>query len=125
MEYYAKACDFGQRRGTDETAERVLELGERTLKAVETGDLDMVEREIDWVTKLKLIERYRAKHDLPLSSPRIPQIDLASHDVSRRRGLYCLLERKGAVDRVTTDLRIFEAKSVPPQTTRARVRGGS
>ncbi|HET6815725.1 MAG TPA: Pup--protein ligase [Mycobacteriales bacterium] len=123
LEYYAKARDFVQRRGTDATAERVLDLWERTLKAVETGDLDMVEREIDWVTKLKLIERYRAKHDLPLSSPRIAQIDLAYHDVSRRRGLYYLLERKGAVDRVTTDLRIFEAKSVPPQTTRARLRG--
>src|SRR3954465_8801193 len=123
MEYYAKARDFVQRRGTDATAERVLELWERTLKAVDTGDLDIVEREIDWVTKLKLIERYRAKHDLPLSSPRIAQIDLAYHDVSRRRGLYYLLERKGGVDRVTTDLRIFEAKSVPPQTTRARLRG--
>jgi proteasome accessory factor A len=43
--------------------------------------------------------------------------------VSRRRGLYYLLERKGAVERVTNDLRIFEAKSVPPQTTRARLRG--
>jgi proteasome accessory factor A len=123
LEYYAKARDFVQRRGTDATAERVLDLWERTLKAVETGDLDSVEREIDWVTKLKLIERYRAKHDLPLSSPRIAQIDLAYHDVSRRRGLYYLLERRGAVDRVTTDLRIFEAKSVPPQTTRARLRG--
>ena len=123
LEYYAKARDFVQRRGADAVAERVLELWERTLQAVETGDLDKVDREIDWVTKLNLIERYRAKHDLPLSSPRIAQIDLAYHDVNRRRGLYYLLERKGAVDRVTTDLRIFEAKSVPPQTTRARLRG--
>ncbi|MBV9097598.1 MAG: proteasome accessory factor PafA2 family protein, partial [Frankiaceae bacterium] len=38
-------------------------------------------------------------------------------------GLYYLLERKGQVDRVANDLRIFEAKSVPPQTTRARLRG--
>ncbi|HET6910534.1 MAG TPA: Pup--protein ligase [Mycobacteriales bacterium] len=123
LEYFAKARDFVQRRGADATAERVLELWERTLQAVETGDLDKVEREIDWVTKYKLIERYRAKHDLPLASARVAQIDLAYHDVNRRRGLYYLLERKGAVDRVTSDLRIFEAKSVPPQTTRARLRG--
>jgi proteasome accessory factor A len=123
LEYFAKARDFVQRRGTDATAERVLDLWERTIKAVESGDLSIVEREIDWVTKYQLIERYRAKHDLPLSSPRVAQIDLAYHDVSRRRGLYYLLERKGAVERVTTDLRIFEAKSVPPQTTRARLRG--
>jgi proteasome accessory factor A len=123
LEYYAKARDFVQRRGTDPTAERVLDLWERTIKAVDSGDLGLVEREIDWVTKFQLIERYREKHDLPLSSPRVAQIDLAYHDVSRRRGLYYLLERKGAVERVTTDLRIFEAKSVPPQTTRARLRG--
>jgi proteasome accessory factor A len=123
LEYFAKARDFVHRRGADATAERVLDLWERTLQAVESGDLDKVEREIDWVTKYKLIERYRAKHDLPLSSPRIAQIDLAYHDVNRRRGLYYLLERKGAVDRVASDLRIFEAKSVPPQTTRARLRG--
>jgi proteasome accessory factor A len=60
---------------------------------------------------------------MPLSSPRVAQLDLAYHDVNRRRGLYYLLERRGAMERVTTDLKIFEAKSVPPQTTRARLRG--
>jgi proteasome accessory factor A len=123
QEYFTKARDFVQRRGGDATTNRVLELWERTLKAVDTGDLTLVEREIDWVMKYQLIERYREKHDLALSSPRIAQIDLAYHDVSRRRGLYYLLERRGAVERVTTDLKIFEAKSVPPQTTRARLRG--
>ncbi|RDJ94112.1 hypothetical protein B4Q13_17080 [Lacticaseibacillus rhamnosus] len=34
-----------------------------------------------------------------------------------------LLEKRGMVARMTTDLKIFEAKSVPPQTTRARLRG--
>jgi proteasome accessory factor A len=123
QEYFVKARDFVQRRGSDPTTDRVLELWERTLKAVDSGDLSLVDREIDWVMKHQLIERYRDKHDLPLSSPRIAQIDLAYHDVSRRRGLYYLLERRGAVERATTDLKIFEAKSVPPQTTRARLRG--
>ncbi len=122
-EYYGKARDFVDARGGDATAKRVLELWERTLRAVETGDLDLVEREIDWVTKYKLIERYRRKYDLPLSSPRVAQLDLTYHDVHRERGLYYLLEKRGAVDRVTRDLDIFEAKSVPPQTTRARLRG--
>jgi proteasome accessory factor A len=123
QEYFTKARDFVQRRGGDTTTEKVLELWERTLKAVDTGDLALVEREIDWVAKYQLIERYRAKHDMPLSAPRVAQLDLAYHDVNRRRGLYYLLERRGAMERVTTDLKIFEAKSVPPQTTRARLRG--
>jgi proteasome accessory factor A len=122
-EYFAKASDFIDRRGGDPTVKRVLDLWERTLRAVDTGDLSLVDREIDWVTKYQLIERYRAKHDLPLSSPRIAQLDLAYHDVNRHRGLYYLLEQKGAVERATTDLAIFEAKSVPPQTTRAKLRG--
>ena len=122
-EYHAKAADFVERRGGDALTKRILELWDRTLTAVETGDLDLVAREIDWVTKYQLIQRYRNKHDLPLSSPRIAQLDLAYHDINRNRGLYYLLERKGAVERTTSDLATFEAKSVPPQTTRARLRG--
>jgi proteasome accessory factor A len=122
-EYLGKARDFVARRGADPIAARVLDLWERTISAVSSGDLSLVEREIDWVIKYQLIERYRAKHNLPLSSPRIAQIDLAYHDINRNRGLYYLLERRGSVDRVARDLEIFEAKSVPPQTTRARLRG--
>jgi proteasome accessory factor A len=122
-EYLGKARDFVARRGADPIAARVLDLWERTISAVSTGDLSLVDREIDWVIKYQLIERYRAKHNLPLSSPRIAQIDLAYHDINRNRGLYYLLERRGSVDRVARDLDIFEAKSVPPQTTRARLRG--
>lgn len=122
-EYLGKAKDFVDRHGGDETDKRVLDLWERTLRAVETGDLGLVAREIDWVAKYQLIERYRAKHDLALSSPRVAQLDLAYHDVHRGRGLYYLLERRGEVERAARDLAIFEAKSVPPQTTRARLRG--
>ena len=122
-EYLNKALEFTSRNGADATAERVLAMWERALDSIESGNLDKVAREIDWVTKYQLIERYRAKHDLPLSAPRIAQLDLAYHDVHRGRGLYYLLQRNGAVDRVTSDLKIFEAKSVPPQTTRARLRG--
>jgi proteasome accessory factor A len=73
--------------------------------------------------KYKLIERYRAKHNMTMSHPRVAQIDLAYHDIHRRRGLYYLLEKKGQATRICNDLKIFEGKSVPPQTTRARLRG--
>lgn len=124
QEYLTRAHDFVDRRGIGTPLiERTLDLWERTLKAVDSEDFGLVEREIDWVIKWKLIERYRAQHNLPLSHPRIAQLDLAYHDIHRDRGLYYLLEKRGAVARVTSDLRIFEAKSVPPQTTRARLRG--
>lgn len=122
-EYHSKAVDFVSRRGPNPVAERVVELWGRALRSIETGDLSLIDREIDWATKYRLVERYRAKHNLALSSPRVAQLDLAYHDIHRGRGLYYMLERKGLVDRVTRDVTIFEAKSVPPQTTRARLRG--
>jgi proteasome accessory factor A len=122
-DYYQRAVDFVERTSGDPSDKRVLELWGRTLDAVASQDLTKIEREIDWATKYRLIERYRAKNGLPLSSPRVAQLDLAYHDISRSRGLYYLLQRKGAVDRVVSDLAIFEAKSVPPQTTRAKLRG--
>jgi proteasome accessory factor A len=123
QEYLGKARDFVDRRGSDPVTDRVLDLWTRTVEAISTGDLSLVDREIDWVIKHRLIERYRSKHGLALSSPLIAQIVLAYHDVNRNRGLYYLLERRGEVERVARDLDIFEAKSVPPQTTRARLRG--
>ena len=123
-EYYEKAVDFVERRGIRTgTVAQVLELWGRTLDAIDTQDLDRIDTEIDWVMKYKLIERYRAKHNMTMSHPRVAQIDLAYHDIHRRRGLYYLLEKKGQAARICNDLKIFEGKSVPPQTTRARLRG--
>ncbi|GAA2519429.1 MULTISPECIES: Pup--protein ligase [Streptomyces] len=123
-EYYEKAADFVDRRGIRTgTVAQVLELWGRTLDAIEEEDLDRIGTEIDWVMKYKLLERYRAKHNMTMSHPRVAQIDLAYHDIHRRRGLYYLLEKKGQAARICNDLKIFEGKSVPPQTTRARLRG--
>ena len=122
-EYLTRATDFTGTNGRDPVTDRVLEMWQRVLGAIETGNLDTIAREIDWVTKYQLIERYRARHDLPLSAPRIARLDLAYHDLRRDRGLYYQLQRNGAVHRVTRDLDIFEAKSIPPQTTRAKLRG--
>ncbi|MDQ1749036.1 MAG: proteasome accessory factor, partial [Pseudonocardiales bacterium] len=122
-EYFEKARAFVDTAGTDPVTEQVLDLWGRTLKAVESGDLSLIDREIDWATKYQLIERYRNKYDLPLSSPRIAQLDLTYHDIRRDRGLFYLLQGRGAITRISTDLAVFEAKNVPPQTTRARLRG--
>jgi len=123
-EYLARVSDFvTQRGGGSPQDKQVLELWERGLRALRTGDLSLVERELDWVIKYQLIERYRAKHDLPLSDVRVQRLDLAYHDISRTEGLYNLLAAKGLVERLTTDLEVFEATSVPPQTTRAKLRG--
>jgi proteasome accessory factor A len=122
-EYYARAIDHVSRRGSDALTDRVMELWDRTLTAVEQQDLTRIDREIDWAIKHRLVERYRSKHRMDLSNPRIAQLDLAYHDIRRGRGLFDLLQRKALVDRVTDDGEIEAAKDTPPATTRAKLRG--
>ena len=119
-EYLAKAKDL---TGDDAVSRRVLGLWERALDAIGAGNLDAIAREIDWVIKYRLIERYRAEHGVPMSAPEVARADLAYHDISRDRGLYYELQRGGAVERTARDIDIFEAKTVPPTLGRYRQAG--
>jgi proteasome accessory factor A len=122
-EYFGRAVDHVAQRGSDPVTDRVLELWGRTLDAVERQDFSMIDREVDWAIKLKLIERYQRRHGLELSHPRIAQLDLAYHDIRRGRGVFDVLARKDLVDRVVDDGDVEAAKDTPPQTTRAKLRG--
>jgi proteasome accessory factor A len=122
-EYHTKAAEHVARRGSDPVADRVIELWGRTLDAVESQELSKIDREIDWAIKYRLVEQYRAKNGMELSNARVAQIDLAYHDIRRGRGVFDLLQRKGLVERVTNDDDIEAAKDIPPQTTRAKLRG--
>ena len=50
-------------------------------------------------------------------------MDLAYHDVNRKRGLYYLLERRALAERMCEEDDIERATQEPPQSTRARLRG--
>jgi len=122
-EYHDRAVKHVEAAGADPTTHQVVELWGRTLDAVEEQDFSKIDTEIDWAIKHRLVERYRRKYDLDLSSPRIAQLDLAYHDIRRGRGVFDVLQRKGLVKRVTDDGEIELAKDTPPQTTRAKLRG--
>ncbi|MGI8459274.1 MAG: Pup--protein ligase [Propionibacteriaceae bacterium] len=123
-EYLSKVADHAASHGlTDDTTTRVLDLWERSIRAVSDDKLSLIDTEVDWAIKLKLLDRYCAKHQMSLADPRIAQLDLAYHDIRRNRGIFSLMEARGQVARVTNDLDIFRAKSVPPPTTRAKLRG--
>jgi proteasome accessory factor A len=122
-EYFERAVRFAERRDGDERTRSVLAEWGGALDALEGGDLDRLERKIDWVAKMRLIDRYRARHDLPLTHPRVALMDLTYHEVNRDRGLYYLLEHRGLMERVVSDREIQRAMREPPQTTRARLRG--
>ncbi|UUZ46149.1 Pup--protein ligase [Janibacter limosus] len=123
-EYLSRAKDYAAREGIDDPVSvRVLDLWERTLDAIATDDPAAVGTEIDWIIKYRLLDAYAAKHGLDIADPRPAQLDLAYHDIDRRRGVHHLLQRAGKVARVVTDEDIAAAVDTPPQTTRARLRG--
>jgi proteasome accessory factor A len=121
-EYLGRAQKYADTKGLTPLEMRALEMWEHVLDGLE-HDPYSLDRECDWVIKHKLIESYCAKHDLPLSHPRVSLIDLQYHDINRERGLFYKLQDRGLVERVTTDEAIDDAVETPPQTTRARLRG--
>ncbi|MHA7275635.1 Pup--protein ligase [Arthrobacter sp. HLT1-21] len=124
QEYLSRVSQFVETNGAHTPhVERILELWGRTLQAVGSGDHGLIDREIDWAIKKKLIDRYRDRHELGLESARVAQLDLTYHDISRERGLYFLLQQRGETERVVDDVDIKNAVDIPPQTTRARLRG--
>jgi len=50
-------------------------------------------------------------------------MDLQYHNISRDRGLYYIAERRGLVDREVHEEDVNLAIELPPQTTRAKIRG--
>ncbi len=101
----------------------VLDLWQRGLDALESGDHGSIETELDWAIKKRLIDRYRAAHDVALSDARVRRLDLAYHDISPTDGLFTRLVERGLAATVVDDATIAEAVDIPPQTTRARLRG--
>jgi proteasome accessory factor A len=121
-EYLERAQRYAQTRDLSPLEVQALQMWEHCLTRLADDPLTL-DREVDWVIKHKLIESYCARHELPLSDPRVALLDLQYHDIDRRRGLFYKMQQRGLVERVTSDEAIDEAVETPPQTTRARLRG--
>jgi proteasome accessory factor A len=121
-EYLERVMRYMRASALSPEVERAVAMWEHLLTGLEKDPLTL-HREVDWVAKYHLIERYKMRHGLPLSSAKLALIDLNYHDVNRERGLFYTLERAGLVDRMVTDASVTKAMTDPPATTRARLRG--
>jgi len=121
-EYLDRAMRFARSPGFPPEVQRAVDRWEHLLTGLEKDPMTL-DREVDWVMKYRLLERYGESRGLPLSDPKMSMMDLAYHDVDRSRGLFYLLQNKGLADRIVTDEKVAAAVVNPPQTTRARLRG--
>ncbi len=129
-EYLERALRYADKRDLSPLETTALSMWEHCMTGLEKDPLTLG-REVDWVTKHNLVERFRERHDLPLTHPRVALLDLQYHDVNRDRGVFYKLQERGMVERLPSvpghdddpDEAITRAMDTPPQTTRARLRG--
>jgi proteasome accessory factor A len=121
-EYLDRAMRFSRSPGFPSQVQAAVDRWEHLLTGLEKDPMTL-DREVDWVMKYKLLDRYSNRRGIPLSDPKMSMMDLSYHDVDRTRGLYYMMENAGLTDRVVTDEKVADAVVRPPQTTRARLRG--
>ena len=108
--------------GGEEVGQQVLERWEATLAALERDPLTL-DGQLDWVTKLKLLDAYRERDSLEWDDPKLALLDLQYHDVRPEKSLYERLVRAGKVERLVEEADVTTAMTEPPPSTRAYFRG--
>ena len=108
--------------GGDDVGGQVLARWESVLSALERDPMSL-DGQLDWVTKLALLEAYVARDGLEWSDPKLSLLDLQYHDVRPDRSLYERLVRAGKVERLVSEDDVVRAMTEPPATTRAYFRG--
>lgn len=122
--YLDKVSGFVRSHGAHhDLVPRILELWERTLNAVESENYSSIDTEIDWAIKAKLLGAYAERHNVGWGSPEVAQLDLRYHDIAPERGLFNMLERRGAAAKLVTAEDIATATETAPASTRAHLRG--
>lgn len=120
--YWERANEYLETQPHDPVLEDVLDKWGRLVDQLD-DDPSQLTREIDWVSKRLLLQSYVDKKGCNWDDPKVFLMDLQYHDVKRTRGLYYLMESRGLVERAVDEEAIQAAMSIPPQTTRAKVRG--
>ena len=90
-EYLDRAMRFARSPGFPPEVQGAIDRWEHLLTGLEKDPMTL-DREVDWVIKHRLLERYADRRGIPMSDPRMSMMDLSYHDVDRKRGLYYLLE---------------------------------
>ena len=81
--------------------------------------------DVEWATKLRLLEGMRRRDHLSWDSPRLAAFDLQWTDIRPERGVVQKLLKAGAVERVSKEEQVLSAVHHAPVDTRAYFRGES
>jgi proteasome accessory factor A len=125
MEYLELARKYTEDKygtDTDEATADVLARWESVLTRL-ADDPMQTAGELDWTTKLEILEGYRSRDGLSWNHPRLQLVDLQYSDVRLERGLYNRLAARGRMTRLVDEQAVRRAVLEPPEDTRAFFRG--
>jgi len=107
---------------TDEMAHDVVSQWGRILTALEDNPMSLI-NEVDWITKLSVLNGYRNRDQLLWDDSRLAAIDIQFADLRPDKGLARVLQQKGKMDLMFTEEQVAMAVANPPSDTRAYFRG--
>lgn len=110
-----------ERHPEDHAAGRVVVEWRRVLETLQRDPMAL-DRELDWVAKLRLIEALRERDGIALEDARVAMLDLAYHEVAPGTGLHPRLVRTGRMVSLVDEAAVGRAEVEPPRT-RASLRG--
>jgi len=123
--YFELVCSNIERFGWElsELHNQALRLWGQIISAFETGNLSDFDSVLDWRIKLQLLTAFQNEQGLAQDSAKLAQVELMYHELSSDRGIYNLLLSQDRINRVVSNTQIESATKLPPQTTRAKLRG--
>jgi proteasome accessory factor A len=104
-------------------ADEILSLWQDTLSKLAAGDLDALVGRIDWILKLRILERaLEQRADLDWKSPELKYLDQIFGSLDPEEGLFWPHMRSGLVESWVSDDEVERFVSEPPHDTRAWTR---
>jgi proteasome accessory factor A len=121
--YQRSAVQFlAESNETDEMSLDVVSNWGRILNALEQNPMSLI-NEVDWITKLSVLNGYRNRDHLLWNDSRLAAIDIQFADLRPDKGLARVLQQKGKMDLMFTEEQVAMAVANPPVDTRAYFRG--
>ncbi|WP_182353505.1 depupylase/deamidase Dop [Flaviflexus huanghaiensis] len=87
------------------------------------ADVYSMAAKVEWVAKLQLLDGLRERGTMAWDDPKLIAFDLQWHDLRPGRSIVDRLDAAGRIDRLFSPAEVAGAATVPPQDTRAFIRG--
>lgn len=122
--HYARMCRTAMEKAgvVDEETLLLLDTWDEVIELLR-NDIFSAASKVEWVAKYQMLQALKSRGDLAWDDPKLVAFDLQWHDLRAGRSIVDRLDQAGRIDRLFTPDQVERAATVPPENTRAFVRG--